>query len=165
MRPSSIRLCILALALLLAAVGAGCSGGDDSKGSFEREVVAARDTADSALANIRRPNSIEDLIRRLRTGRDKLRTVSGTVAAADAPEELSDEQLRLAAALGDLAREMDGAANSIELVQSGPAGSQGQVQSLIFESWDTIQNALAQLRDEGIDVRPLRPNGGARTSS
>lgn len=161
MRPSSIRLFALALALALATLGAGCSGDDDSKESFEREVAAARDTADSALANIRRPNSIDDLILRLRTARDKLRTVSDTIADADAPEDLADEQRRFAAALGDLAHEMDGAANSIELVQSGPAGQQGQVQSLIFDSWDTIQNALAQLRDEGIDVRPLRPNGGA----
>lgn len=151
---------IMLLSIMLAALAAGCSGGD-STDSFEQDVVAARDTADSALANIRRPESTQDLIVRLRTGGDDLATASGTVAASDAPDDLADERRRLAGALSDMSKEMDAAANTIELVQTSPAGEQGQVQTLIFDTWDTVNAALAALREEGIDVAPLRRGGGA----
>jgi hypothetical protein len=157
------RLRSFSILLALVAVVAACSG-DDSQESFAQEVVAARDTADSALANIRRPESSQDLIIRLRTGRDDLATASGTIASADAPEDLSDERRRLAAALSSMSEELDAAANTIELVQTGPAGEQGQVQSFIFDTWDTVQGALAALREQGIDVEPLRRHGGADES-
>ncbi len=161
MRPASTPFRIFLIVLALAALGAGCSGGDDTKETFEHEVVAARDTADSALANLKQPESTNDLIVRLRTGRDELATASGSIAIADAPADLAEERRRFAGALSDMSQEMDAAANSIELVQGGPAGEQGHVQSLIFDTWDTVQAALAALRDEGIDVQPLRRHGGA----
>ena len=154
------RFRLFSTVLVLAALAAGCSG-DDSTDSFEQDVVAARDTADSALANIRRPESSQDLIVRLRTGGDDLATASGTVAASEAPDDLADERRRLAGALSSMSKEMDAAANTIELVQTSPAGEQGQVQSLIFDTWDTVNAALAALREEGIDVEPLRRGGGA----
>jgi hypothetical protein len=157
-RPASTRFRVFAIILALAALAAGCSG-DDSRESFEQEVVAARDTADSALANIREPESTQDLILRLRAGRDEVANASGTVAVADAPDELFEERRRFAGALSDMAQELDAAANTIELVQGGPAGEQGQVETLIFDTWDKVQNALAALRGEGIDVEPLRRHG------
>jgi hypothetical protein len=159
MRPASTRSRAFLILLVLSALVAGCSG-DDSKESFEQEVVAARDTADSALANIRQPESTQDLVLRLRAGRDEVATASGTVAVADAPEDLSEEKRRFAGALSDLAQELDAAANTIELVQGGPAGEQGQVETLIFDNWEKVQSALAALRDEGIEVEPLRRHGG-----
>jgi len=151
---------MFSIVVVLAASAAGCSG-DDSMDSFEQDVVAARDTADSALANIRRPESAQDLILRLRTGGDDLATASGEIASSDAPDDLADERRRLAGALSSMSKELDAAANTIELVQTSPAGEQGQVQSLIFDTWDTVNAALAALREEGIDVAPLRRGGGA----
>ena len=55
----------------VAVLAAGCSG-DDDKAAFEQEVVSARDTADSSFAYIKRPESTEDLVRRLRTSGDRL---------------------------------------------------------------------------------------------
>ena len=75
----------------VAVLAAGCSG-DDDKAAFEQEVVSARDTADSSFAYIKRPESTEDLVRRLRTSGDRLQRVSGTVAQADTPEDLVDER-------------------------------------------------------------------------
>ena len=150
---------ILVVLLVLALLAAGCSG-DDSSESFEREVVAARDTADSAFANIREPESTQDLILRLRSGRDEIASASGTVAVADAPDDLTEERRRFAGALSDLAQEFDAAANTVELVQGGPAGEQGQVETLVFDNWEKVQVALAALREEGIDVEPLRRHGG-----
>ena len=125
--------------------------------AFQQDVVGTN-TADEAFAYIRRPESSKDLIARLRTNRDRLATASGTIAAAE-PEDLAERQ-RLAGALSAMSKEMEAAANSIELVQSGPAEA-GQVESLIFETWDAVNAALSDLREGGIAVPPLRPGGGA----
>jgi hypothetical protein len=148
---------ILAAATLVVG---GCSFGDDGE-AFEREVISARDTADSSFAYIKRPESTEDLVRRLRTSRDRLERVSGSLAETEAPDELSDEQKRLVAALAAMSKEMDGFANSIELVIEGQNQSQAPVETLVFDSWDQVQNVLTELRGEGVDVEPLRPGGGA----
>jgi hypothetical protein len=142
----------------VAVLAAGC-GGDDDKGAFQKEVVSARDTADSSFAYIKRPESTEDLVRRLRTSGDRLQRVSGSVADVETPEDFTDEQERLAQALREMSKEMDAAANSIEFVQQGDANA--PVETLIFDTWDSVQAVLTELRNQGIDVQPLRPGGGA----
>ena len=123
--------------------------------------MSARDTADSSFAYIKRPESTEDLVRRLRTSGDRLQRVSGTVAQADTPEDLVDERRQLALALSEMSKEMNAAANSIELVQeSDGTGAGAPVERLIFDTWDSVQSVLTELRDQGIDVQPLRPGGG-----
>jgi hypothetical protein len=160
MRLHPSRAAAAATLLAVVALAAGCGGGDETKDAFEEKVVAARDTADSSLGYIKRPSSTEDLIKRLRTNGDRLATASTSISDADAPEELTDEQERLARALTAMSNEMDAAANSIELVVTGPSGSPGPVQTLVFETWDTVQAVLNDLRADGIDVLPLRPGGG-----
>jgi hypothetical protein len=143
----------------VAVLAAGCGGDDDDKGAFQKEVVSARDTADSSFAYIKRPESTEDLVRRLRTSGDRLQRVSGSVADVETPEDFTDEQERLAQALREMSKEMDAAANSIEFVQEGDISA--PVETLIFDTWDAVQAALTDLRNQGIDVQPLRPGGGA----
>jgi hypothetical protein len=148
-------------ALLAAAVlAAGCSAGGADEEAFEREVIAARDTADSSFAYIKRPESTEDLVRRLRTSGDRIQRVSNDLADTDAPGELADERTRLVTALRQMSTEMRGAANSIELVTSNDATATLPVETLVFETWDSVQNVLTELRNEGIEVEPLRPGGG-----
>lgn len=159
MRPASTGLRAVAMALALVALGAGC-GGDDTEESFEQEVVAARNTADSSFAFIKRPKSTEDLVKRLRTSRDRIADASGSVAAAEAPDDLADEQGRLVRALSEMSKEMGAAANSIQLVIEGEAPGVGPVETLVFDTWDSVQAVLNDLRAEGIDVAPLRPGGG-----
>lgn len=159
MRLSNTRA-LAAGILVVAALAGGCSFGEGGE-DFEQEVVSARDTADSSFAYIKRPESTEDLVRRLRTSRDRLNRVSGSLAGTDAPEELSDEQQRLVTALRAMSKEMDGFANSIELVIQGQNPSEAPVETLVFDSWDQVQNVLTDLRGEGVDVPPLRPGGGA----
>ena len=159
MRLSNTRA-LAAGILVVAALAGGCSFGEGGE-DFEQEVVSARDTADSSFAYIKRPESTEDLVRRLRTSRDRLNRVSGSLAGTDAPEELSDEQQRLVTALRAMSKEMDGFANSIELVIQGQNPSEAPVETLVFDSWDQVQNVLTDLRGAGVDVPPLRPGGGA----
>ena len=157
MRLLTTRARVAGVLAAVAVLAAGC-GGDDDNVAFEKEVVSARDTADSSFAYIKRPESTEDLIRRLRTSRDRLQRVSGSVAEVETPDDLVDEQERLAHALREMSKEMDAAANSIEFVQEGD--SSAPVETLIFDTWDAVQAALTDLRNQGIDVQPLRPGGG-----
>lgn len=160
MRRPFTRVYLVGIIVAAAFLAAGCSFGESGE-EFEQEVVSARDTADSSFAYIKRPESTEDLVRRLRTSRDRIRRVSGSLADADAPDELTDERERLVTALQAMSKEMDGFANSIELVIEGQDTSQAPVETLVFDSWDQVQNVLTELRGEGVDVQPLRPGGGA----
>ena len=160
MRLSSSRLRIVAIACGIVAFAAGCGGGDDTKAAFEAKVVDARNAADSSFAYIKRPKSTEDLVKRLRTSGDKIATASGSVAAAEAPEDLADEQARLARALTEMSKEMEGAAKSIQLVIDGQSHVAGPVETLVFDTWDSVQAVLNDLRAAGIDVALLRPGGG-----
>jgi hypothetical protein len=153
-RPLGILLALAAAALL-----AGCAG-DDNKEQFEREVVSARDTTDSSFAYIKRPESTEDLIRRLRTSGERIQRASGSLAETDAPGDLADERTRLVVAMRAMSKEMTGAANSIELVHGSESTSGLPVETLVFDTWDGVQNVLTELREAGIDVQPLRPGGG-----
>ena len=157
MRLLTARARAAGILVAVAVLAAGC-GGDDDKAAFEKEVVSARDTADSSFAYIKRPESTDDLVRRLRTSGDRLQRVSGSVAEVETPDDLVDEQERLAQALREMSKEMDAAANSIEYVQEGD--SSAPVETLIFDTWDAVQAALTELRNQGIDVQPLRPGGG-----
>jgi hypothetical protein len=159
MRLVSIRLLIVAIAFAVVGLGAGC-GGDDAEDAFEEKVVDARNTADSSFANIKRPKSTEDLVERLRASGKRIAGASGSIAAAEAPEELADEQRRLARALGEMSKEMTAAANSIQLVIDGQAPGVGPVETLVFDTWDSVQAVLNDLRAEGIEVPLLRPGGG-----
>ena len=152
-------LAILAALAATALLAGGCMGDDDTE-AFEREVVSARDTTDSSFAYIKRPESTEDLVRRLRTSGQRIERVSGTLADADAPADLADEHTRLVTALDAMSEEMNAAANSIELVNSEDATAGFPVETLVFDTWDSVQNVLTELRNEGVDVQPLRPGGG-----
>jgi hypothetical protein len=160
MRPRSTHVYLLGIVVAAVLAGSGCSFGEGGE-DFEQEVVSARDTADSSFAYIKRPQSTEDLVRRLRTSRDRLERVSGSLAETEAPDELTDERERLVTALEAMAKEMDGFANSIELVIQGREQGAPPVETLVFDSWDQVQNVLTELRGEGVDVQPLRPGGGA----
>ena len=159
MRLLTTRALAAGILATVAALAAGCSG-DDSTVAFEREVVSARDTADSSFAYIKRPESTDDLIRRLRTSGVRIERVSDSLAETDVPDDLADEHTQLVAALSAMSDEMNAAANSIELVQNDDATAGFPVETLIFDTWDSVQDVLTELRDEGVDVQPLRPGGG-----
>ena len=146
---------LLALVLALVAIVGAC-GGDDSRAQFAEDVVAARDRVDSALAQVTQPKSVEDLILRLRIARDEISTAAPTSPAADAPEDLTDEQRRLSASLTNLATEVGGVADALEELGPGAA----DIRTLNFENWNRVQAALENLRDAGIEVEPLGRHGG-----
>lgn len=135
--------------LLAVAVLAGCGGG--SKESFERDIVAARDRTDAALAQVTRAKSIDDLLKRLRIAATEVRAAATDVREADAPDDLAEEEQGLEVALRTLSDEIVGIVETFSENQEAIANAQG----FNFAAWDTVQQRLADMRQEGIDVKPL----------
>ena len=145
-----LRPVSLIVALLAAAVLAGC-GGEASKADFAQQVVAARDDADAGLAQIVQASSLDDLIARMKIAAVEVRGASGVVRKADAPDDLEDERDLLAERLIALSDEI---ISTVETLEAFPDQAQA-LRAVNFEQWDAVQASLASLRRQGIKVRPL----------
>ena len=139
----------LLCSLLSVAVLAGCGGGSEE--DFERDVVAARDRTNAALTQVTRAKSIDDLLKRLRIAATEIRSAATDVQEADAPEDLGDEEQALEEALRALSDEIVGVVDTFAENQEIIATAGG----FSFAAWDTVQARFADLRERGIDVRPL----------
>ena len=137
------------LLVLSVAVAAGCGGG--SKEDFQRDVVAARDRTNAALAQVTRAQSIDDLLKRLRIAATEIRAAATDVREADAPDDLGDEEQALEEALRALSDEIVGTVDTFAENQEIIATAGG----FNFAAWDNVQARLADLREQGIAVKPL----------
>jgi Tfp pilus assembly protein PilP len=146
MRPKPLIVAMLALSVVLLA---GCGGG--SKEDFQSDMVAARNRTDAALTQIVRAKSIDDLLKRMRIAATEIRAASTDVQESDAPENLADEADGLQEALHGLSDDIVGTVDTFSENQEAISFAAG----LSFESWDTVQARLADLRKAGIDVPPL----------
>ena len=90
-----LRPLIIAFALLVVVLAAGC-GGDATKADFRQDVLAARNDTDAGLAQIVQATSAEDLLARMRVAASEVRGAATDVREADAPAELADERDALA---------------------------------------------------------------------
>lgn len=144
LRPASI-IC----ALLVAALLAGCGGA--TKEEFSTDVLAARNDADAGLAQIVQATSAEDLLARMRIAAVEVRGAATDVREAGAPKELEDERDALAARLLALSDEIIATAETLEAFPE-QAQSTG---ALNFVQWDAVQDELATLRTQGVNVPPL----------
>lgn len=142
-RPAAITFAVLATLL------AGCGGA--SKQDFSGDVVAARDNADAGLAQIVQATSVDDLLARMRVAATEVRRAATDVREAGAPDELEDERDALAARLLALSDEIIATVETLEAFpeQAATAGA------FNFEQWDAVQDELAKLRKQGVNVRPL----------
>src|SRR5688572_12211042 len=145
------RTLLVGLLSVLAAAVAGCGGGSEE--SFERDVVAARDRTDAALTQVTRAKSIDDLLKRMRIAATEVRGAATDVREADAPDDLAEEERGLEVALRTLSDEIVGIVDTFSQNQEAIANAGG----FNFAAWDTVQQRLADLRQEGIDVKPLEP--------
>jgi hypothetical protein len=139
----------LALSALSLALLAGCGGG--SKEDFQRDVVAARNRTDAALKQVTRAKSIDDLLKRLRIAATEVRAAATDVREADAPDDLAGEAEGLEEALRTLSDELVATVNTFADAPEAIANARG----FSFDAWNTVQDRLADLREGGIDVRPL----------
>jgi hypothetical protein len=146
LRPAS-----LTIALLVAALLAGCGGSSASKDEFRQDVVSARNDADAGLAQIVLASSVDDLLTRMRIAAAVVRRAARDVREAPAPKEFTDERNRLAARLLALSDEI---ASTVETLEAFPEQA-ASTNALNFGQWDTVQAELKKLRRAGVDVPPL----------
>ena len=150
MRPASL---ILALCAILLA--AGCGGGSgNSTEDFQASVVETRDTVDGALAHITdNPSSQEELLQRMEEAATKVDAAAESLSRKEAPEGMADEQQKLVTSLRQLGVDLSLTADQIRQPDFG--GILQGTQGLSFESWEDANAALAQLKQQGIEVEPL----------
>ena len=140
---------ILALAVLLAA---GCGG--DSNDEFADSVVESRNTVDGALTHITdNPSGKEELLQRMEQAAQKIDVAAESLDRKDAPEAMGDEQTKLVTAFRQLAVDLDQTAE--QLRQPDFQGLIQGTQGLSFQSWVDANDALKQLKQQGVDVQPL----------
>ena len=150
MRPAFL---ILALISVLLAAGCGGSSGNSTE-DFQASVVETRDTVDDALANITdNPSGKEELLQRMETAATKIDAAAESLSRKEAPEGMADEQEKLVTSLQQLAVDLSQTADQIRQPDFG--GVLQGAQGLSFESWEHANAALAQLKQQGIEVKPL----------
>ncbi len=137
--------------LAVLALLAGCGGGGASKEDFQEDVVAARDRVDAGLAQVTKSGDFEELLSRLEVAADETNKAAQDLGEADAPSSLKEEKRELQLALRALSQEIIGTVDTFNSL--GPAVP--ITRAINFESWNTVQAELADLRKEGIAVRPL----------
>jgi hypothetical protein len=153
--PHMRRLISLILALAAVTIVAGCGGsGSVSQEDFERDVAAARDQVDGALAHITdNPSGKEELLARMDEAADQIDRAAEELDRREAPEELDDERAELVKAFRQLAVDLSQTAEQIR--QPDFSGLLEGTQGLSFQSWVDANDVLRELREQGLDVQPL----------
>ena len=149
------RLLSLILALAAVTIVAGCGGsGSVSQDDFERDVVAARDQVDGALAHITdNPSGKEELLDRMDESAKEIDLAAEELDRREAPAGLDDERTGLVKAFRQLAVDLSQTAEQIRQPDFG--GLLEGTQGLSFQSWVDANDVLRRLREQGFDLQPL----------
>ena len=98
-------------AVLLALVVAGCgggSGGQLSKGDYQKHLQTDGDEINKAFKPLTQPpRSLDELASELKTGVSKLNGAAGDLEGVTPPKNVKKDNSDLAAGLRELARELD----------------------------------------------------------
>jgi hypothetical protein len=141
------RQLAIASVLLVVVLAAGC-GGSATKEDFRQDVLAARNHADSGLAQIVNARSVADLLARMRIAATAVRGAADDVGKAGVPKELEDERDALAARLLALSDEI---VSTVQTLESFPDQA-AATKALSFEQWTGVQAELKKLREQGVNV-------------
>lgn len=145
---------VLAVALAVAAMAAGCGGGGAmSKADYAAKVRNTRDRVDFALARITQAQSHDELLDRMTEAATFIDRAADDLDKAGAAKGFEDETKTLVAALRQLSTDL--AATAEQAREPGFQDLLSGATGLSFESWTRANRALQRLRQEGIDVQPL----------
>lgn len=150
-RPVALTASLLVASLLVA--GCGGNGGTASAAELESAVVLARDRVDFALAEVTRATSKDEFLERMDRAADTIGDAAGDVDDLGVPERYRDEVELLATSLEQLAFDVQATADQVRQPDFG--GLLEGVRGLSFESWNSVNRALAGLGRKGIEVAPL----------
>lgn len=154
----NFRLPGVAAAVLVAVTVTvtGCGGSDDSPSveEYRASVVETRDRVDSALARIQQATSEDDFLDRLEDTGTIIEDAADDFDDTGAPARFEDESERLVRHLQQLSEDLRGTADQardlgFEKLLAGAVG-------LNFASWDKVNATLGELREQGVQVQPLR---------
>lgn len=150
---SRLVIPFLAALTLLAA----CGGGGASNEEFQQDVVDARDRVDAGLAQVTKAGDFDELLDRLEIAAVETRKASTDLGEVDAPSSLRNDRRELQDALRALSEEIVGTAETLDSLGANAPITRG----ISFTNWNVVQAELADLRQAGIDVRPLGRHGGS----
>jgi hypothetical protein len=146
----SRKLLPILVALLVLAL-AGCGGGSDevSTADFQDLVVNTRDRVDFALSRTTQAESLDEFLNRMDEASAAVDSAADDLGDVKPPEKFASPTEKLVDALHQLSVDLSATASDI---RSGGFGELPGVQGLSFESWDTANEALAELARLGIKV-------------
>jgi len=144
------------LAAVIVAVAFAARGGDEGAPTvqeYKASVVNTRDRVDFALSQLPAAQSEEDFLARLDGAGGLIEEAIDDFDDAGAPPRFEEESERLVRHLRQLAADLQGTA-----AQARDVGFErllGGARGLNFPSWDKANATLAELRRQGIAVKPI----------
>jgi hypothetical protein len=146
---------LFVLLALIAALAAGCGGGDSppTLDEYEQVVVSTRDRTDFALARITRAQSMDELVNRLDEAGVAITAAAEDLESTGAPEVFADENEKLVTSLKALGNDVGLTAEQIQ--QPGFENLLLGARGLNFDNWDKVNLALASLIGDGVRVELL----------
>jgi len=157
-----MQLLAAVVAIAVAALLAGCGGGDDAAApvtveteraqqELEEAAEAARNDVDELAQALGEARSEEDAAAVLDGAAEQLRERAEQVEDATADAELEEPRDRLAAGLRTLADDAEEARDAVERGEWEDAART----VVAGEGLREVEDALRELRERGIDVEPL----------
>ena len=138
---------------MIAAVAAGCGNSSPpTKAAYAASVVNARDRVDFALAEITQSKTKQEFLDQMVTSAGLIDDAAGDFDDGGSPTGFEDETEKLTKAFHQLAADLEGTAEQIQL-----PGYESllDAKGLSFQSWVTANAVLTSLKKQGIDVEPL----------
>ena len=149
-----LRLLFVPLLVFVATLALGCGENrTPSVPELEQSVVATRDRVDFALERITRAQSRDELLGRMDEAAVTIDATASDLEGVGTPKDYESEVGELVDSLRQLAFDVQATADQIRQPGFGDLliGTRG----LSFESWGTVNLALAGLKEEGIEVALL----------
>jgi len=150
----SLFLLLIAAAVLVSGCG---GGGAPSVEEFSEAVVLNRNRADFALTRITRAPSPDELLNRMDEASAVIDKAAGSLADTGAPPDYQPEADELVKSLRQLAVDILATADQARIPGYENLLTGNGFQGLSFDSWDSVNKALAGLAGKGIRVSILQP--------
>ena len=146
---------LLVLILALGLVASGCGGfGGPSAEEYSDAVVLNRNRVDFVLGRIVRADSVDELLARMDEAAIVIQKSSEELDKLGAPDDYQPEADDLVESLGQLSVDVQATADQARI--PGFEGLITQTNAISFNSWDSVNKALAGLAGKGIPVSILQ---------
>jgi len=152
-----IRRSVFVLLAVLVLVAAGCGGGQPSAEDYADSVVLNRNRADFVLGRITRAQSPEELLNRMDEAALVIGKAANELDDKGAPDEFQPEADNLVKWLRQLSVDIQATADQARVPGFENLLTDQALQGISFDSWDSVNKALAGLAGKGIQVSILQP--------